>query len=197
MSSHLDEGIGYSRAAVLQNGGYLAQTGTSQASPHVAGTIALMLEAKPDLSYEEAVMHLTETARTNSFTGAVPNNTVGAGYLDAHEAVKRVAGLPTAVDSFEDPLPGTVTITNTYPNPFVSTATIEYTLSNTAPAKLQIYNAAGRRIKTLVNGMHSAGIHAVTWDGTNTAGHRVASGIYFVVMETDQAVQPRKVVFLR
>ena len=197
LSSQMDEGIGYPRLAVLQGGGYLAQTGTSQASPHVAGTIALMLEAKPDLSYEEAVQILTETARTNDFTGTVPNNTVGAGYLDAHEAVKRVNGLPTSVDDSEDPLPRVAAITNTYPNPFATSATIEYTLSSDAPATLHIYNVTGQRIRTLIREMHAAGTYRVTWDGMNEAGRQVASGIYYATLEADQVVQTEKLVVLR
>ena len=147
LSSHMDEGIGYRRLAVLEGGGYLASTGTSQAAPHVAGTLALMLEAKPDLSYEEAMETLTETARTNSFTGITPNNSVGTGYMDAHEAVKRVVELPTSIDSFEEsPFSGAM-ITNSYPNPFSNSATIEYTLSHDSPVILRVYNVAGQQIR--------------------------------------------------
>ena len=197
LSSHLDEGIGYSRAVILEGGGYMAQGGTSQASPHVAGSLALMLEAKPDLTYEEALTYLTEAAQTNAFTGEVPNNTVGAGYLDAHEAIKRVAGIPTSADSFTDVLPGSVSILGTYPNPFVESATIEYALTYTAPAHIQVYNLVGQRIKTLVNEMHSAGTYTVSWDGTNEAGLKVASGTYYVIIETDKTVETGSIVVVR
>ncbi|MFW5973586.1 MAG: S8 family peptidase, partial [Bacteroidota bacterium] len=89
LSSHLTEGQGYQRGLVLQGGGYVGQQGTSMASPHVAGVVALMLQINPLLDYEDVLDILRETARTDSWTGAVPNNYFGAGKIDAYEAVKR------------------------------------------------------------------------------------------------------------
>jgi minor extracellular serine protease Vpr len=91
LSSHLNEGTGYQRALVLQGGRYLGKDGTSMASPHVTGVVALMLQADPTLTYEDILQVLQETARTDSWTGTVPNNEFGAGKIDAHAAVKQVA----------------------------------------------------------------------------------------------------------
>lgn len=63
--------------------------GTSMAAPHVAGTIALMLEADPKLTPRQARAILAETARQDDFTGVVPNDSWGAGKLDALAAVRR------------------------------------------------------------------------------------------------------------
>jgi minor extracellular serine protease Vpr len=69
LSSHLTEGQGYQRYLVLQGGNYVASQGTSMASPHVAGVVALMLQINPELTYEQVLDILRETARTDSFTG--------------------------------------------------------------------------------------------------------------------------------
>ena len=58
------------------------------ASPHVVGTIALMLEANPNLSFEEIKSTLKATAKPLGFFH--PNNTYGWGRVDALEAVKAV-----------------------------------------------------------------------------------------------------------
>jgi serine protease AprX len=72
---------------------YTTSQGTSFACPHVSGVVALMLEAKPTLTPDEVVTILRETANPMPYEQRV----VGSGYVDAHNAVRRVLGL-SAVD---------------------------------------------------------------------------------------------------
>ena len=64
------------------------ESGTSFAAPHVTGTIALMLNANPDLSVDEVESILKKTAKPLGFPH--PNNKYGWGRVDALEAVKAV-----------------------------------------------------------------------------------------------------------
>jgi subtilisin family serine protease len=64
--------------------------GTSQAAPHVTGTVALMLQTDATLTNDQIKGHLIASARTDAFTGAVPNNAWGNGKLDAKGAVDRI-----------------------------------------------------------------------------------------------------------
>ncbi|HET6890749.1 MAG TPA: S8 family serine peptidase [Pyrinomonadaceae bacterium] len=68
---------------------YLTSQGTSFACPHVAGVVALMLEANPTLTPAEVVTILRQTATPMSYEERV----VGAGYVDAHNAVRTVMSL--------------------------------------------------------------------------------------------------------
>jgi hypothetical protein len=68
---------------------YTTSQGTSFACPHVSGVVALMLEARPTLTPDEVVTILRETANPMPYEQKV----VGAGYVDAHNAVRRVLGL--------------------------------------------------------------------------------------------------------
>jgi serine protease AprX len=72
---------------------YTTSQGTSFACPHVSGVVALMLEANPRLTPDEVVTTLRATANPMPYEERV----VGAGYVDAHNAVRRVLGL-TAVN---------------------------------------------------------------------------------------------------
>ncbi len=76
----------------MQGGLLLMESGTSQASPHVAGIVALMLQANPTLTYTTALQALQNSATKDSFTGSATNNTWGAGKVNALEAVKAVGG---------------------------------------------------------------------------------------------------------
>ena len=95
MSSHLTEGAGYDRENVHLGGRYIGQQGTSMASPHLAGVVALMLQANPTLDYDGVMEILRETARSDAQTGAAPNNRFGAGRVDAYNAVRAAAGTNT------------------------------------------------------------------------------------------------------
>jgi serine protease AprX len=71
---------------------YTTSQGTSFACPHVSGVVALMLEANPLLTPDDVVSILRQTANPMPFEERV----VGAGYVDAHNAVRAAMGL-TAV----------------------------------------------------------------------------------------------------
>ncbi len=197
LSSHLTEGFGYSRLAVLQGGGYLGKNGTSQASPHVAGAIALMLQVKSDLTYDEVVRYFSETARTNQFTGSTPNNDVGPGYLDAYAAVKMTADLVSSVASSDETLPESFLLKQNYPNPFNPTTTITFTIAQPAEISLAIYDILGREIRSLLQGNRPAGLHSVVWDGKDALGRQVASGQYFYRVEAGDSKSTKKMLLLK
>lgn len=79
----------------VTTGRYGGHTGTSMASPIVAGIVALMLQADPTLTPEQVKEILMETAYTDNFTGdlTLPDNKWGAGKVDASAAVARTLGI--------------------------------------------------------------------------------------------------------
>jgi hypothetical protein len=84
-----------------------------------------------------------------------------------------------------------------YPNPFNPTTNIRFTLPKAKNVKLIIYNNLGQQVKTLVDGNLKSGEHLVTWDGTNKAGNRVSTGVYFYKLSTDDFMKVGRAVLLK
>ncbi|MCL2065644.1 MAG: T9SS type A sorting domain-containing protein [Candidatus Cloacimonetes bacterium] len=83
------------------------------------------------------------------------------------------------------------------PNPFNPFTTIRYHLSQQENVSLRIYNIRGQLVKTLVNEIQDAGIYSVIWNGDNTRGNRVASGVYFYRFETNNITEVKRMVLLK
>ncbi len=84
-----------------------------------------------------------------------------------------------------------------YPNPFNPETQIPYTLSETGPVELAIYNIMGQRVRILVQSVQAAGRYQVVWDGRNDNGVPVASGIYLSRLSSVQGVQVRRLLLLK
>jgi len=65
------------------------------------------------------------------------------------------------------------------PNPFNPQTQISYRLANAGQVELQVFDIAGRLVRTLVTGRQPAGIHSLSWAGKDDQGQRLASGVYF------------------
>ena len=95
----------------------------------------------------------------------------------------------------------TVLLAN-YPNPFNPETWIPYHLATRTDVGINIYNAQGIFVRALTLGHQSAGYYtsrsrAAYWDGRNALGERVASGVYFYQLETDEVSPMRKMVILK
>jgi serine protease len=67
-----------------------------------------------------------------------------------------------------------------FPNPFRTETTVRFaTRTAAADVSVDLFDVRGRRLRRIVAGRLDAGTHQVTWDGTDTAGHRVSPGVYF------------------
>ena len=66
-----------------------------------------------------------------------------------------------------------------------------------APAEVSVFDVAGRRVRTLASGDFADGYHRTAWDGKDTAGTTVSSGIYFVRARSGGREGQLKVVVVR
>jgi hypothetical protein len=84
-----------------------------------------------------------------------------------------------------------------YPNPFNLQTKIEYYLPSEMSVRLFIYNLYGQKIRTLVNGVQSAGRNLVQWNGTDDGDATVGSGIYLVQLEAGTERLTRRLILLK
>jgi len=80
------------------------------------------------------------------------------------------------------------------PNPLNPSTVISFALSQPGSVRLNVYDISGRLVKALANQFMDAGVHDVRWDGTTRAGTRVASGVYFYVLQTPEATVKSQLV---
>lgn len=71
---------------------YGEMSGTSMASPYCTGVVACWLEVNNNLTYEDIMEIFQNTAKQDSYTGSVPNNTWGYGKLDAYAGLLYILG---------------------------------------------------------------------------------------------------------
>ena len=90
-------------------------------------------------------------------------------------------------------LPAKTALTETYPNPFNPTSTIQYDLAHDGHVEIIVYDATGRLVVELINQHQTAGYDkSVTWNASNQA-----SGMYFAKLVAGDVVQTQKLVLLK
>lgn len=77
--------------AKRKEGKYNTISGTSMATPHVTGAVALLLQAKPNLTIDQIKETLKKTARVESHMGTLPNDSYGSGIINIYQAVTETA----------------------------------------------------------------------------------------------------------
>lgn len=100
-----------------------------------------------------------------------------------------VATSPNAPTDFQ--------LQQSYPNPFNPRTTIEYSLLKRGIVSLKIFDVLGKEVISLINEMQERGVHHVQWDGRNSEGQSMASGIYYYQLQMNGTAETRKLVYLK
>jgi hypothetical protein len=103
----------------------------------------------------------------------------------------------TSVVTGRGPVPPAVVLYQNYPNPFNPMTTISFELHQSAHVHLAVYNIEGKLVRTLVDKTIGKGLDRVTWDGSDSYGNPVASGIYFCRLYAGDNNLTRKMVLIR
>jgi hypothetical protein len=84
-----------------------------------------------------------------------------------------------------------------HPNPFNPATSIPFTLSDADHVTLMVYDISGRLVSTLVDRQMAAGTHTAQWDGRDTNGNTVATGVYFYRLRSGSNMMTRKAILMK
>jgi hypothetical protein len=116
------------------------------------------------------------------------------GYVSSDEPftiLRDAAGVP---DTF---VPTEFAMKQNWPNPFNGATNLMFDLPKDANVRLGVYDVSGRLVKSLVDQTVPAGRHYVGWDGRDSYGSVVASGVYFSRIDAGPWHETKRMVFVK
>ena len=145
-----------------------------------------------DMSGKLEIPDWEETEYAHLFV--ILNRSLGSGSFDysiSMETSEQAAGVG-------DPLyTRTVVLDQNEPNPFHRFTQIRYSMTEPGPVRLEIFDASGRVVRTLIDAIQEEGVHSVSWDGRDAPGQNVSPGAYFYRVVTPTGSDSRKMIVLR
>jgi hypothetical protein len=185
---------------------YFVWAGTSMATPHVAGLVALVISANPAIAghvqdieriVRDSAVPLTSTQTCGGVPGSqIPNPVSGWGRIDAWEAYLRAIEWPTAAPEITAPPAGS-RLREPIPNPASGAVTLRFEILRAQAVTLDVVDVAGRLVRSLESGRLAAGAHERVWDGRTRDSRRVAAGTYFVHFRARETRETRRVTVAR
>jgi len=93
--------------------------------------------------------------------------------------------------------PDKFSLSQNYPNPFNPECNIDYAIPIDCHVRLSVYNVLGQKIRVLVDEQQSAGYKSVVWDGKDSQGQELTTGVYFYRIQAGDFVESRKMVLIK
>lgn len=94
-------------------------------------------------------------------------------------------------------IPDVFALHNNYPNPFNPITNIRYDIPEVSDVKIDIYNLAGKKVKTLVSSNHQPGRYKIQWNATNESGAPVSTGMYIYKIRAKDFVSVKKLLLMK
>ena len=95
-----------------------------------------------------------------------------------------------------DPIPG-YELSQCYPNPFNPATTIKYSVPRRSEVVIDVFNVLGQKVITLVNESRPVGEYQVMWNGCDSNGEAVTSGVYLYRIQAGAFSETKKMVLLK
>ncbi len=124
----------------------------------------------------------------------------GNGWLLAEGGlILHTANLVTTVREYgvANPSPQIFELSQNYPNPFNPSTTISVSLQEQSNLRLIVFDVLGRRVREFVYEQVPAGVHEIAWDGNNSSGSPVASGVYLYRVTAGQKAITHRMLLLK
>jgi hypothetical protein len=145
-------------------------------------------------SYSVTVDKVEYTATSAT---ATPTYDAVTGAAVASIVSLNIDAVATDVEQEPGVIPESYMLEQNYPNPFNPSTQILFNLPKTEKISLIVYNLLGQKVATLVDGLLEQGAHAATWNGRDSRGVQLPSGVYFYTLKTASFVATRKMMMLK
>jgi hypothetical protein len=140
---------------------------------------------------------ITTGAYTLSGAAGQPAATVltgGAYQLTGGYWSPETGGAPTATP--DTALPPAFAFAPPSPNPFAVSTVLRFDLPAATRVTAEVFDLGGERVRTLIDETRPAGIHRIAWDGQDSNGRTVRSGVYFVRVRAGSAAATHRIVHI-
>ena len=184
-------GPGVSILSTQWGGGYTTMSGTSMATPLVAGVVALILDANTGLTVAQIDSIIEVTSLDLGTSGK--DNTYGAGRIDALAAVQAALSMVGLGDTPEGVGPAGILISTINPNPVHDLASFEIYTENPGTVDVGVFDVSGRRIAIISSEEMAAGTHAYNW----MVPQAVGNGIYFVRVNVNGSTVTQRMTIVK
>ncbi len=108
-----------------------------------------------------------------------------------------LVSIPPGNDEKETSGLSSFTLFQNYPNPFNPVTSIRYRIEVGSEISLKVFDILGRKITSLDQGFKTPGTYDLKWDGTDDFERPVSSGVYFYVLEINEAIETKKMLLIR
>ncbi len=95
------------------------------------------------------------------------------------------------------PVPENIILFQNYPNPFNSNTVIRFGLHGKSEVTIKIYNILGQEVRTLLRSDMPEGYHQTVWDGRDSRGRSVSSGLYLYRLQSGEQAKIRKMLLIK
>jgi plastocyanin len=142
---------------------------------------------------------ITTSARTFSYTFTAPGTYPF--FCRVHEAFDMrgvvIVTDPVAVPPHERPTPGLAFVAGPAPNPTNAGVRFQFSVPRAARARVELFDAAGQRVATILDRDVEPGVQSAAWDGRTFAGRNAAPGVYLLRVTAGRATASRSISVIR
>jgi len=167
--------------------GLYAPDGTGMSYQTLAGETAYQKYGIEFIDYGSAYDGMYTT---NNLNNTATNKTIDRTvWYVAHDSIKGIISNQVGV---ADAAPAAFAVAQNTPNPFNPTTTINFSIPKAGKVTVEVFNAAGQKVDTIVNSQMTAGSHSVNWNAA-----KFSAGVYFCTVKSGSFSKTVKMTFLK